>query len=66
MQYPILTCYFIICALAIYYLPKSSKVLVSDCCKSEYRSLQRSQKRVGQEPYCLECKKWCELIEIRR
>ena len=43
----------------------SSTKLVSSCCNSEYRTLTRSQNQEGAEPYCLTCKKWCELIDIR-
>ena len=65
MQYPIIISYFIVAFMAIKYLGTSDYKLVSMCCKADYRSLTRSQNQEGREPYCLECKKWCELIEIR-
>ena len=65
MQYPILTSYFIIAILAVKYMGTPEYKLVSVCCEADYKSLTRSQKQEGQEPYCLECKKWCELIEVK-
>tara|TARA_R100000781_G_C3976887_1_gene92124 strand:+ start:236 stop:445 length:210 start_codon:yes stop_codon:yes gene_type:complete len=64
MKYPIIISYVILSIMAVYYLGMPTYILVSKCCKSEYRTLVRSQKQQGQEPYCLTCKKWCELIEI--
>ena len=65
MEYPILTIYFIVCMFAVEYLGKPQYKLVSTCCEAEYKSLTRSQNQGGQEPYCLNCKKWCELTEVK-
>ena len=62
MKYPIVIGYILLSTLAVYFFAKPSFKLVSDCCKNEYKELPR---RDGYEPYCLECKKWCELIEVK-
>ncbi len=62
-----MTGYLCIVVFALHYTFNYSKSykLVSECCNSDYRILTRSQKQEGQEPYCLDCKKWCELIEVK-
>lgn len=62
MKYPVIAIYVILSTLAIYYLGKPSFKVVSKCCKSEYRELP---KKDGYAMYCLDCKQWCELIEIK-
>ena len=62
MKYPIVIGYILLSTLAVYFFAKPSFKLVSTCCESEYKELPRQD---GYEPYCLGCKKWCELIEIR-
>ena len=62
MKYPVIITYVLLSMAALYIFAKPSFKLVSKCCESEYRELPR---RDGYEPYCLSCKKWCELKEIR-
>ena len=62
MKYPIVIGYILLSILAIYFSTKPSFKLVSECCNSEYRELP---KKDGYAMMCLNCKKWCDLIEIR-
>ena len=62
MKYPLIIGYILISIAAIYFFAKPSFKLVSKCCEGTYREVPR---RDGYEPYCLECKKWCELKEIK-
>ena len=47
----------IICAI---YISIDNEEYVSKCCKSEYRETLRKDK---DDYYCLNCKRWCDLIE---
>tara|TARA_R110002167_G_scaffold188756_1_gene390821 strand:- start:98 stop:313 length:216 start_codon:yes stop_codon:yes gene_type:complete len=38
------------------------KTSLSQCCGSSYRYMAKDTK---QRPYCLTCKKWCEVIETK-
>ena len=65
MEYPILTIYFILCMFAVEYLGQSEYKLVSICCEADYKSIADNKEKSGKESYCLNCKKCCELIEIK-
>ena len=62
MKYPVVIGYVLLSMLAIYLFAKPSFKLVSECCKYQYKELP---KRDGYAMMCLNCKKWCDLIEIR-
>tara|TARA_R110002012_G_scaffold274032_2_gene460205 strand:+ start:2263 stop:2460 length:198 start_codon:yes stop_codon:yes gene_type:complete len=62
MKYPVIIGYILLSIAAIYFLTKPSFKLVSECCKYEYRELP---KRNGYDMMCLNCKKWCDLIETQ-
>ena len=62
MKYPVVIGYVLLSMLAIYLFAKPSFKLVSECCKYQYKELP---KRDGYAMMCLNCKKWCDLIEIK-
>ena len=62
MKYPIIIGYILLSIAAIYLFAKPSFKLVSKCCEYEYRELPKKDKYAMM---CLNCKKWCDLIEIR-
>ena len=62
MKYPIIMIYIVLSTLAIYYFAKPSFKLVSKCCQYEYREIPRNE---GYDFLCIECKKWCDLIEVK-
>ena len=62
MKYPVIITYVLLSMAAIYFFAKPSFKLVSECCKSEYRELP---KKDGYAMMCLNCKKWCDLIEVK-
>ena len=62
MKYPVIIVYIAISALVIYFFAKPSFKLVSECCKSEYRELPKKDRYAMM---CLNCKKWCDLIEVK-
>ena len=65
MKYPIIIGYILLSILAIYFSAKPSFKLVSECCKSEYRELPKKLAPDGYAILCLNCKKWCDLIEVK-
>ena len=62
MKYPVIIVYILLSMAAVYLFAKPSFKLVSECCKSEYRELP---KKDGYAMMCLDCKKWCDLIEVK-
>tara|TARA_R110001583_G_scaffold138687_1_gene290446 strand:+ start:275 stop:472 length:198 start_codon:yes stop_codon:yes gene_type:complete len=62
MKYPVIITYVLLSMAAVYFFAKPSFKLVSECCESQYRELP---KKNGYAMYCLNCKKWCDLIEIK-
>ena len=62
MKYPVIITYVLLSMAAMYFFGKPSFKLVSECCESQYREMP---KKDGYEPYCLQCKKWCKLIEVK-
>ena len=62
MKYPIVIGYILLSMAAVYFFTKPSFKLVSECCKYDYREIPRNQ---GYDFLCIECKKWCDLIEIK-
>ena len=62
MKYPVIIGYVLLSMLVVYIFAKPSFKLVSECCKYEYRELP---KRDGYAMMCLNCKKWCDLIEVK-
>ena len=62
MKYPLIIGYFVIAIFAIYYGTKPSFKLVSECCQYNYREIPRND---GYYFLCIECKKLCDLIEIK-
>ena len=66
MKYSILISYFVVAVMAIMYLGQSEYKVVSMCCESDYRNVIKSKgEKIHEKPYCLSCKKWCELIEVK-
>ena len=62
MKYPVIITYVLLSMAAVYFFAKPSFKLVSECCKYEYREMLRHS---SYDFLCLECKKWCDLIEVK-
>ena len=65
MKYPLIIGYILISIAAIYFFAKPSFKLVSSCCKDNYREILRADIRTGPNFLCLNCKKWCDLVEVK-
>ena len=63
MKYPVIITYVLLSMAAVYMFANPSFKLVSECCKAEYKEIPRKN---GYAMFCLDCKKWCDLIEVRR
>ena len=61
--------YIALCIGAVWFATsnKYDYKYVSSCCKDSYREKWQNQRSKGNEQgfYCLKCKKWCDLIEVR-
>ena len=62
MKYPVVIGYILLSMIMVYIFSKPSFKLVSECCNSEYKELP---KKDGYAMMCLNCKKWCDLMEIK-
>ena len=65
MKYPLIIGYMMLSFVIVYYSAKPSFKVVSDCCKNEYREILRADRKTGPNFLCLNCKKWCDLVEIK-
>ena len=65
MKYPVIITYVLLSMAAVYFFAKPSFTLVSKCCKYEYREIPKKLHHDGYAMMCLNCKLWCDLIEVK-
>jgi len=65
MKYPVIIGYVLISMAVVYFCTKPSFKVVSECCKDSYREVLRADIPTGPNYLCLNCKKWCDLVEIK-
>ncbi len=52
-------------SVMLYYGTQTEFNVVSKCCKYEYKKIPKALNPDNYSMLCLNCKQWCDLIEIR-
>ena len=53
----------VVVSMAIYVAIGNQQTFISDCCATNYRTIESDS---GDRHWCLDCKKWCELVKEAR